>query len=155
MGLLEEITQKTGVKFRAGAASEIDRLRFLGVPEDALAFYRNSEPSKCAEINRVRLWPISEVLAESTSYLPGCYLQPLAFIVFATTVFGDAFCFDTKAALANVPAPVVLMAHDIDWGDLERDDIVKLARPVATTLEEFFRKYTAGTLEITPLYPRA
>jgi hypothetical protein len=155
MGLLEDISKRSGVEFRPAAISEIEQLRSIGMPEDALAFYRDSEPAKCAEINRVRLWPIFNVLEENKNYVPGHSLQPLGFVVFATTIFGDTFCFDTNTAPTSETAPVVLMAHDVEWDELKPDEILELAKPVASSLDAFLQKYAAGTLELTPLYPAA
>ena len=54
MSTIDLITQKTGVAFRPASAPAIEALLALGVPEEMVAFYRQSEPSKCIEIGKVR-----------------------------------------------------------------------------------------------------
>jgi hypothetical protein len=53
MSLLDEIKQRSKVDFRPATQMGIDALRSLGVPSDALAFYRESEPARTAEIGNV------------------------------------------------------------------------------------------------------
>jgi hypothetical protein len=153
MGLLEDIIEKSGISFRPAPGSSVDQLGAIGVPEDALAFYRTSEPSKCAEIDGVRLWPISEILSENKDYVPGCYIHPFGYVVFSTTLFGDAFCFDTNTSASKATAPVVLIAHDLDWEEMKHKDIAKLAKRTATSFQYFLEAYASGTLDIEPLYP--
>ena len=153
MSLLDEIKQKSKVDFRPASQAGLDALRALGVPENALAFYQDSEPATCAEIDDVRLWPISDVLGENRDFVPGCYIQPLGYIVFATTVFGDAFCFDWNPANSSATAPLVLIAHDLDWNEIKREEIANLAKPIAPSFESFLIAFVAETLDIEPLYP--
>ena len=65
MSLLDEIKEKSRAQFRPAAATGIAALRSLGVPEDALDFYRDSEPVQIAEIAKVRLRGIADILAEN------------------------------------------------------------------------------------------
>ena len=62
MSTIDLITQKTGVTFRPASAPAIEALHALGVPEEIAAFYRQSEPSKCIEIGKVRIWPVAYML---------------------------------------------------------------------------------------------
>jgi hypothetical protein len=153
LNLVEQISQKSGVAFRPAASSALEQLRAIGMPEDALAFYANSEPARWAEINRVRLSPIRDVLQENKDYVPGYHLHPLGYVVFASTIYGDAYCFDTSQAPANGTAPVVLMAHDLEWDEYSQEQIRKLAKRVASSLDDFLQKFAAGTLDMKPLYP--
>jgi hypothetical protein len=102
MSLLDEIKQKSRVEFRS-----------LGTPEDAMVFYGNPELARCAEIGRVRLWPIADLLVENRDTVPGCYAQPCGYVVFASTIYGNAFCFDTHV-VSDAGVPVVLIAHDLE-----------------------------------------
>jgi hypothetical protein len=72
MSTIDPITQKTGVAFRPASALTIAALHALGVPE-IVAFYRQSEPSKCIEIGKVRIWPVARMLKENRDYVPGDY----------------------------------------------------------------------------------
>jgi hypothetical protein len=153
MSLLDEIKEKSKAEFQPAASAALEQLRSIGVPEDALAFYRDSEPAKCAEIDDIRLWPIVDVLGENKDFVPGCFIQPHGYVVFATTIFGDAFCFDTNTATSKATAPVVLIAHDLNWDEIKREDIVTLAKPTAVSFEGFLRAYVSETLDIQPNYP--
>jgi len=91
---------------------------------------------------------------QNTLYVPGLFIQPWGYVVFATSVFGDAFCFDTNSAKSKASSPVVLIAHDLDWDDeATRSNIAKLAKPIAGSFEEFLGKYVSEELDIQPLYP--
>lgn len=153
MALIDEIKRKTNIEFRPAEPTTIQQFRALGVPEDAVSFYRNNEPCDCAEINNVRLWPITEVLRENRDYVPGADIYPLGFVVFATTLYGDAFCFDLNGAVGT-SAPVVLVSHEIDWTNTDtRRNIASLAKRIAPSFETFLAMYEEGTLDIEPLYP--
>jgi hypothetical protein len=154
MSLLDEIKEKSKAQFRPANRAGIEQLQSIGVPEDALAFYRDSEPVRIAEIGKVRLRSITDIVAENRDYVPGAYAQPCGYVVFATTLYGDAFCFDTRAASAT-NVPVVLIAHDLEPenGEMKREDLAKLAKPIAASFEEFLRAFASGTLDIDPLYP--
>jgi hypothetical protein len=52
MSLLDEIKQGSRAEFHAATGVGIAELRSLDVPEDVLAFYRNSEPAKIAEVGK-------------------------------------------------------------------------------------------------------
>ena len=154
MSLLNQIREKSKVEFRRANPAAIEQLRLIGMPEDALTFYRDSEPAKCAEIARVRLWPIAQILSENRDYVPGAYAQPCGYVVFATTKCGDAFCFDIRGA-SGTTAPVVLIAHDLEPenDEMKREDLEKLAKPVSTSFESFLNAFVSETLDTEPLYP--
>jgi len=98
----------------------------------------------------VRLY--EEVLAENKDYVPGCYIVQHGYIVFATTIFGDAFCFDTKTA-SGQEAPIVLIAHDgYDWDAVTSEEIARLKKPIAADFRGFLQNYVDGTLDIQPNY---
>ncbi len=154
MDLINEIKRKAGVELRPASEASIEALRTLGVPSDALAFYRDSEPARSAEIGKVRLRPITDILDENRDYVPGAYAHPCGYVVFATTLYGDAFCFDTREA-PGTTAPVVLIAHDLEPenDEMKREDLAKLAKPIAVSFEEFLKAFVSETLDIKPLYP--
>lgn len=153
MSLLDEIKQKAKVEFRPATETNIEALRALGVPSDALAFYRDSEPARTTEIGNVRLRPIAEILEENRDYAPGAYSHPCGYVVFATTRYGDAFCFDTR--VPGTTAAVVLIAHDLepDNDEMKREDLAKLAKPIAASFDEFLKAFVSETLDTRPLYP--
>jgi hypothetical protein len=117
MGLFDEIRKKSNVSFRSANPEDLKQFCLLGAPEDAISFFKEHGPSEdCAEINKVRLLPIEEILAlaENSDFVLAAdiQLQALGYLVFATTVYGDSYCFVTKGAANADSAPVVLLAHD-------------------------------------------
>jgi hypothetical protein len=155
MTLLDEIKQKTRVEFRSATAEKMEKLRALGLPEDALTFYRDSEPTRTAEIAKVRLRTIEDIVEENRDYVPGAYTQPCGYVVFATTIYGDAYCVDVRAS-SGATAPIVLIAHDLEPenDEMKREELAKLAKPIAVGFGEFLQKFVAETLDTKPLYPQ-
>jgi hypothetical protein len=150
MSALDEIKRKTGVAFRPAAAAAIAALRALGVSD-----YRQSEPSKCMEIGKVRRWPIANILEENKDYVPGHFAQPCGYVVFSTTIYGDAYCFDTSNKSADSTTKIVLIAHDLEPenDEMKREDLAKLAKPIAASFEDFLKAFVSESLDIKPLYP--
>jgi hypothetical protein len=107
-----------------------------------------------AEIAKLRLWPTADILVENRDAAPGYFAQPCGYVVFATTLYGDAFCFDLRAA-SGENVPVVLIAHDLapKNDEMKREDLAKLAKPIATSFERFLNAFVSETLDIEPLYP--
>ena len=151
--LAKEITSKSDVAFHPASVEDLAKLKALRVPPDAISFFREFEPAECAEIEGVRLWPVREVLAENSDYVPGCYIAQHGYVVFATTLFGDTFCFDLNAIQQNKGTPVVLLAHDCwDWDEITPEIIGRLKKLAAADFEKFLEKYIAGSLDIEPNY---
>ena len=79
--LYRHIAEKSGVELRPARQNQLGQLIELGVPEEAIHFYREAEPARCAEIAKVRLWPIQHVVEENTDYVRGCYVCPHGYVV--------------------------------------------------------------------------
>jgi hypothetical protein len=130
-------------------------LHTLGVPHDALQFYRNSAPVRMAEIEKVRLWNVKDIVVENTDAVPGCYAHPCGYVVFASTNCGDSYCFDIRAEKYPASAPVVLIAHDLepDSDEMNREDLEKLAKTVSASFGDFLELFASATLDTKPFYP--
>jgi hypothetical protein len=148
--LIEQIAEQTGVVFRTASPVELAKLEALGVPESILAFYREFEPSDCAE-GQVRLWPIEHVLEENEAYVPGAYASKHGYIVFATTLCGDTFCFDLTQRGQAEPR-IVLLSHEVINEDTTAAEISRLAKPVAQTLHEFLQQFVRGEIDEECVY---
>jgi hypothetical protein len=155
MTFLDQIKQKSRVEFRPATAGATEKMRSLGMPENALAFYRDSEPARTAEIAKVRLRTIEDIVKENRDYLPGAYTQRCGYIVFAAAIYGDAFCFDVRASSGGT-APMVLIAQDLELekDEMTREDLAKLAEPVVADFGEFLQRFVAETLDVEPLYSK-
>jgi hypothetical protein len=134
-------------RLRPAADSDLAKLQALGLPAIVVEFYRSYEPAQYAEIQGVRLWPISEVIEENQRYVPGADVCPQGFVVFASTVSGDAYCFD----LTMTEPRVVLLSHEVAFEGMARPQIQALAKPIAPNFDSFLSSFAAGTLESEPL----
>ncbi len=140
------IESESGAALRPASPEALSQLRSLGVPGSVMAFYERFEPSACAEIDGVRLWPIADVLEENRDYIPGADISAHGFIVFATTTFGDAYCLD----LAEQSSRVVLMSHDVHYSEMARVEIAKYAKPIASNFDDFIASFIVSDLEQEP-----
>lgn len=151
--LYREIAEKSKVELRPASESQLRQLIELGVPQDVIRFYREAEPTRCAEIARIRLWPIKDVIEENTDYVPGCFVRPHGYVVFSTTIYGDTYCFDLNSANSIASAPVVLLSHEIFDDTTTREDVSKIAKKIAPNLSAFLTAFAAGGLDMEPIYP--
>ena len=150
VAIRSRITDKAGVQLQPASEAEMTQLQALNVPEDALSFFLEAEPANHAEIENVRLLPISTVIEESTRYVPGAYIRPHGYVVFATTHCGDRYCFDLKGAVSRTTVPIVLVSHEMVGEDTTKVELRSLAKQVATDFESFLVAFVAGTLDTTP-----
>jgi len=129
-------------------------LQALGVPEDALQFYRQATPARIAEIGKVRLWNVGDLEVENRDAVPGYYALPCGYVVFATTDCGDSYCFDIRSSGYPKSAPIVLIAHDLEPenDEMKREDLEKLAKPIAESFEKFLEGFVASALDRDPIY---
>jgi len=148
--IIAQIANRTGGVLRDGTEVEINKLRILGLPDSVLKFYSSCSPEGCIE-EQVRLWSPLKVIEENTDLVPGCYVSKLGYVVFSSTLSGDAYCFDLTSLSDNDSVRIVLISHEIDdelLQELEPDDYVK---PIADDLVSFLKQFEAGTLDEEPL----
>jgi hypothetical protein len=148
--LIGQIAEQTEVEFRAASPLDLAKLEALGLPDSLLAFYREFEPSECAQ-GQVRLWPITNVLEENEAYVPGAYVSKHGYIVFATTLSGDTYCFDLTQHGQAEPR-IVLLSHEVIHEDTTAAEISRLAKPVAQTLHEFLQQFIRGEVDEKCIY---
>jgi hypothetical protein len=118
---VQRIAQLTGIEFGPANGEGLAVLTQLGAPESLLRFYRNFEPQREAEVGKVRMLPVSDVVVENNDAVPGVDLRPHGFVTFATTIYGDVYCFDTSANTSKADAPVVIMTHEVIFEGLQRE----------------------------------
>ena len=148
--IAQHLAASSEVALRPASPDNLAALRDFGVPPQVLAFYELFEPSDCLEIARVRLWPIEAVLTENRAYVPGVHLAPFHHVVFASTVFGDAYCWDL-----TTPGPaVVLVAHDLNFEKLRADTLAAVRKPIAADFASFLMAFGQGLVDRDPTYPR-
>jgi len=134
---------------KPASAADLERARVAGFPEELVDFYRQCHPQECIELKQ-RIWSIENALIENADAVPGCALSPHGFIVFASTLCGDAYCVDTNATDDRGHQPVVLFSHEVVEEDSPLSEIQPLRVEVASSLAEFLKKFADGTLSEKP-----
>jgi len=149
--LVKLIARQTGTKFRAASQSDLAELRTLRLPEPVVGFYAQHEPTECAE-GQVRLWPIADMVRENRDLIPGAYVAPLGYVVFSTTLCGDAYCFDINVVSPKDEPRIVLISHEVVGKDITAERAQRLAKPVAGNLHEFLEKFERIELDEECVY---
>ncbi|VTU02348.1 Uncharacterized protein OS=Clostridium sp. Maddingley MBC34-26 GN=A370_02306 PE=4 SV=1 [Gemmataceae bacterium] len=144
--LVKLIAAQTGTTFRAASPSDLTELRALGLPGPVVDFYARHEPSQCAE-GQVRLWPIADMVRENRDLIPGAYVAPLGYVVFATTFCGDAYCFDVNVVSPKGEPRIVLISHEVVRKDITAERAEGLAKPVAKDLYQFLEVFERVELD--------
>jgi hypothetical protein len=149
--LMTKLTEQGSPVPGRASAGDLERAQAAGFPDELLDLYRECEPENCIEL-RQRIWSIENAIIENSNAVPGCALSPHGFIVFASTVYGDAYCIDSNLVTSAGHHPVVLFSHEMIGEDATLSEIQRLRLEVASSLEDFLRKFTIGTLNEEPSY---
>jgi hypothetical protein len=143
--LIDQIAQKTGVAFRPASPFELSKLDALGLPQSVIDFYEAFEPAERAG-EEFRLWPIEHILEENEALVPGCHISKHGYIVFATTLYGDTYCFDLTRP-TQVDPPIVLISHEVVDETTTALELRRLAKPVAKGLYELLQQFARGEID--------
>jgi hypothetical protein len=149
--LTAELTKRGEPVPAPASAEDLERARAAGFPDDLIDLYRQFAPKRCIELKQ-RIWSIAEALVENMDAVPGCALSPHGFIVFASTVCGDAYCVDTNITTPVGHHPIVLFSHEVIEEDMPLSDILRFRVEVATSLKDFLEQFTNETLREEPSY---
>lgn len=144
--------QQSGDQIPGPASQEdLKRAEVVGFPPELIEFYRECDPTDCIELKQ-RIWSINNALIENQGAVPGCYLFPHGFIVFASNLGGDSYCLDTNVTTQHGLHPVVLFSHEMIDEDTPLAKILMLRLEVANSLEDFLVKFTNDELLDEPSY---
>lgn len=149
-----ELAKSRGGSLQPASEDDLKQASQFGFPHVLIDFYRESAPNageKCVALNQ-RIWPVQRAIAENRDYVPGAYLFPLGYVVFASNKFGDAYCIDTVNGTATGHYPVALFPHDVFEDGASLADVEPYRLTVASDLEDFLRKFTRRTLIEQPKY---
>jgi len=149
--LVDKIAQQTGTPFGPASLSSLAELRALEFPEAAIEFYEHYEPSGCAQ-GQIRLWPIDDIVIENRQAVPGICVQPHGYAVFATTLSGDAYCFNSNRLGVDGEPTIVLISHEAVSEDATAEEVKRLAKPVASSLRIFLEQFTRGEVDEECIY---
>jgi hypothetical protein len=152
--LKEELAKADGGNLYPASADDLERARQFGFPDVLLAFYLESAPNPLdgrVELNQ-RIWSVQRAIEENRDYVPGAYLFPLGYVVFASNKFGDAYCIDTVHVTPTGEYSVALLPHDVFEEGASSADVEPYHQIVALNLEDFLRKFARRTLTENPKY---
>ena len=149
--IIIDISTQTDTLFRPATNADLFSLQSLGVPKSIVDFYALHEPSKCAE-GQIRLWPIKEILQENRDLVPGAYISPFGYVVFATTFCGDTYCFDLNKIDEQTEPGIVLISHEVVSDDIDAQEAARLAKPVENNLFEFLERFTRDAIDEVCIY---
>ena len=150
--LIKKIQKKSGSEFGSASKQDIESLRKLNLPNTIIDFYNEFEPKDLCEIDFIRLHSILDIALENSEMIPGCEISRHGFIVFASTSYGDAYCFDLTELSDSLVPKIVLIPHDIDFTAISRNDLKKLKKTIAENISEFLNLFLKSKLDIEPLY---
>lgn len=140
---------KSGVGSLAPASpDDLDLAKSFGFPRVLVDFYSETAPDHASGLVELdqRIWSVPNAIAENRDYVPGAYLYPLGYVVFASNRFGDAYCIDTIHPGFIGEYPISLFPHDVIEENASLDDVEEYRLTVASDLEDFLRRFTRRTL---------
>jgi len=134
---------------------DLEQARQFGFPTVLLDLYRVAAPDaaegrielwKNRPASGQRVWSVQNAITENRDYVPGTYLFRLGYVVFASNMFGDAYCIDTVHVSGSGDMPVVLFPHDVIEEGASLEDVEPYRLPVAADLEDFLQQFVGRTL---------
>ncbi len=149
--LIVKLKEQGRPETRPASAESLRLAEEAGFPDELITFYRQCEPEHSIVLEQC-IWSIEHALVENTDAVPCCALSPHGFIVFASTGCGDSYCIDINVTTPEGHHPVVLFSHEVIHEDTPPAEIRPLRVEVASSLEDFLRKFTNGTLSEEPAY---
>ena len=141
--LKQELEKADGGRLLPATEEDLEAARQFGFPNVLLDFYRENAPDGRVELwksrpaSGQRIWSVQNAITENRDYVPGTELFPLGYVVFASNIFGDAYCIDTVHVDQSGDLPVVLFPHDQFAEGASREDAERYRLQVAANLEDF------------------
>ncbi len=135
-------------RLQPASADDIRLAESASFPRVLVDFYREGAADATIGMIEIdqRIWSVQNAVAENRDYVPGAYLFPLGYVVFASNKFGDAYCLDTVHPDASGEYPVALFPHDVIEEGSSLQGVEPYRLIVAKNLEDFVRQFTQRTL---------
>lgn len=150
-GLMEKLQNRSAQQMQPASLEDLKCAKEAQFPDELLDFYREYEPVDYVELKQ-RIWSIQNALEENMDAVPGCALFPHGFVVFASTLCGDAYCIDTNVENSEGKHPIVLFSHEMIEEETSLIEIQSLRVEVAKSLDDFLLKFFDETLIEEPFY---
>jgi hypothetical protein len=130
--LVTKMQQTESEKLQPASAEDLKRAEEPELPLELIEFYRECNPEDCIELKQ-RIWSIDNVLLENQGAVPGCFLAPHGFVVFASNMSGDSYCIDSNVKTDEGLHPVVLFSHEMIEEDTPLSKMQSLRLEVASS----------------------
>jgi hypothetical protein len=140
----------SGVLFRPASPTEVASAETAGVPESLLGFYREYEPNETGSA-KIRLFPLEEVVAHRTDFLPSCQLARHGYFAFAGTEHGDVYMVNVTGGQSYERVPIYIFSHEVSFSGMLRGQVEEFGTRVADGIPEFLVKAVDGSLTADPL----
>ncbi len=159
--LRQELEKADGGRLIPATEEDMEAAGQFGFPNVLLDFYRENAPDvadgrvelwKSRPASGQRIWSVQNAITENRDYVPGTELFPLGYVVFASNMFGDAYCVDTVHVGQSGDLPIVLFPHDEFAESTSLEDADRYRLQVAASLEEFLQQFARRTLIEPPKY---
>lgn len=147
-----EVAGEEAGRLRPANPEDLKRAEQAGLPRELLELYRQYEPDSSVDLSQ-RLWCAAHAVLENTDAVPGIGLFPHGYVVFASTLDGDAYCMDMNVTNEHGEHPIVLFGHEFIDENTELAHIQASRVEVASSLDDFLVKFAAGTLSEDVHYP--
>lgn len=153
--LKQELEKEGGGRLLPATTEDLEEAKQFGFPNVLLDFYREHAPDaidgrvelwKERPASGQRIWSVQNAITENRDYVPGADLFPLGYVVFASNMFGDAYCIDTVHASQSGDLPVVLFPHDEFAEGASLEDAERYRIEVAANFEDFLRQFARREL---------
>lgn len=141
--------EHSGVLFRPASPTEVSSAEAAGVPESLLGFYREFEPNELGKAD-VRFFPLEQVIAHLTDFIPSCQLASHGYFAFAGTSHGDVYMINPANGRDLERLPIYIFGHETSFVGMHRSQVEEFGIRVATGITEFLTKAVDGTLKTDP-----
>jgi hypothetical protein len=147
--LVDGFAEKYGVLFRPASPTEIAAAERAGVPEELLEFYREFEPNEVGQ-GMIRFYPLEQVVAHMTDYMPACELSRYGYFAFADTQYGDSYFVRPVEGISFHQTPIFLFSHEADFSLLSSAQVEEFSTVVASGITDFIARALAERLPTDP-----
>jgi hypothetical protein len=123
--------------FKKPSVEDIKKLESIKLPNYFIEFIKIIEPQSRVFLGDVRLLPIQEIIEENEDYVPGADVYPSGFTVFASSISGDAYCFNMNEINKLGEHDIYFVDHDEDFSEATPDSIKQITEFISSSFEEF------------------
>lgn len=147
--LVASFSDKYGILFRPASPTEAMAAENAGVPESLLEFYREFEPAESGR-GKIRFYPLEQVVAQMTDFVPACHLARYGYFAFAGTEHGDSYFVRPNGKTDLRDMAVYLFSHEADFRRILAAQVEEFAIIVAGGIPDFLLRAVSDRLQTDP-----